>query len=554
MSLHPQPISPVPEATAAAARAAFPRGNRYMAMRDELGVFYSDEDFASLFPRRGQPAAAPWRLALVLVMQFAEGLSDEQAAEAVRGRIDWKYALSMELGDPGFDSSVLSEFRSRLIAGGVEMMLLDKMLERFKAAGLLRGRGRQRTDSTHVLAAVRALNRLACVGETMRLALNTLAVAAPDWLRSQLDPKWKDRYRSRFDNYHLPKTKAKQQVLAECIGEDGRILLRALYQADTPDWLCQLPAVQTLRQVWLEQYYGADDAEPMRLRDTADQPPSRQRIHTPHDVEARYGIKRTTTWTGYKAHLTETCDEEEEMPHLITHVVTTEATASDRSVVAEIHAALAAKGLLPAEHLLDGGYVDSGTLVTSQQEHQVEVLGPVPGDQSWQAAEGGFDVTCFVFDWETQTVTCPKGITNEKWSQTHDQRGNPIINIRFPARACQPCPARQQCTRSTSGPRHITVRPRARHEALQEARQRQQTQEFKDRYQDRAGIEGTISQGVRVAGFRRARYVGQAKTHLQHVLTAAAINLRRIGDWFADTPRAKTRTAPFVLLMQPATG
>jgi transposase len=554
MSLHPQPIPPVPEATAVAARAAFPRGNRYMAMRDELGVFYRDEDFAPLFPRCGQPAAAPWCLALVLVMQFAEGLSDEQAAEAVRGRIDWKYALSLELGDPGFDSSVLSEFRSRLIAGGVEMMLLDKMLECFKAAGLLKSRGRQRTDSTHVLAAVRALNRLACVGETMRLTLNVLAVAAPEWLRPWLAPEWRERYGSRFDNYHLPKTKAKQQVLAERIGEDGRILLKALYQADTPGYLRQLPAVQTLRQVWLEQYYGVDDVESMRWRDTADQPPSKQRIHTPHDVEARYGVKRTTTWTGYKAHLTETCDEDEETPHLITHVVTTEATASDRSVVAEIHAALAAKELLPTEHLLDAGYVDSETLVTSQQEHQVEVLGPVPGDQSWQAAGGGFDVTCFVFDWEAQTVTCPQGITSEKWYQTHDQRGNPITNIRFPARACQPCPARQQCTRSTSGSRHITVRPRAQHEALQEARQRQQTPGFKDRYQDRTGIEGTISQSVRVAGFRRARYVGQAKTHLQHVLTAAAINLRRIGDWFADTPRAKTRTASFVLLMQSATG
>jgi transposase len=525
-----------------------------MTMRDEFGVFYSDEDFASLFPRRGQPAEAPWRLALVLVMQFAEGLSDEQAVEAVRSRIDWKYALSLELGDSGFDSSVLSEFRSRLVAGGVEMMLLDKMLDRFKAAGLLKGRGRQRTDSTHVLAAVRALNRLACIGETMRLTLNTLAVATPDWLRPRLDAEWGERYGARFDNHRLPKTKAERQALAERIGEDGRILLRALHQADTPDWLRQLPAVQTLRQVWIEQYYGVDDAEPMRLRDKSDQPPARRRVHTPHDTEARYAIKRTTTWTGYKAHLTETCDEDEEIPHLITHVVTTEATASDRSVLADIHAALAAKGLSPAEHLLDAGYVDSRTMVTSQQEHQIEVLGPVPGDQSWQAKEGGFDVTCFVLDWEAQTMTCPQGIINEKWSRTHDQRGNPIINIRFPARACRTCSVRQQCTRSVNGSRHITVRPRAQHEAIQMARQRQQTQEFKDRYKIRAGIEGTISQSVRVAGFRRARYVGLAKTHLQHVLTAAAINLRRIGDWFADVPRTKTRTAPFVLLMRPATG
>jgi transposase len=186
MSLHPQAIPPVPETTAATARAAFPRGNRYMAMRDELGTFYADQDFASLFPSRGQPAETPWRLALVLVFQFAEGLSDEQAAEAVGSRIDWKYALSLELTTPGFDASVLSEFRTRLVQGGAEQRLLDAMLERFKTAGLLKMRGRQRTDSTHVLAAVRQASRLVLVGETVRQALNTLAVVAPEWLKPRL--------------------------------------------------------------------------------------------------------------------------------------------------------------------------------------------------------------------------------------------------------------------------------------------------------------------------------------------------------------------------------
>src|SRR5262245_26584709 len=175
MSLHPQPIDPVPAETARVARAAFPRGNVYLRMRDELGSLYTDEEFAALFPPRGQPAAAPWRLALTLVMQYAEGLSDRQAADAVRGRLDWKYALGLELTDPGWDASVLSEFRARLVAGGAELLLLDAMLARFTAAGLLKARGRQRTDSTHVLAAIRWLNRLECVGETLRHALNALA-------------------------------------------------------------------------------------------------------------------------------------------------------------------------------------------------------------------------------------------------------------------------------------------------------------------------------------------------------------------------------------------
>jgi transposase len=157
-----------PKKTARVARAAFPRGNPYLTLRDELETVYADTLFAALFPKRGQPAESPGRLALVLVLQFAEGLSDRQAAHAVRGRIDWKYLLGLELADPGFDFSVLSEFRDRLIAGGLEQLLLDELLEQFREHGLLKERGKQRSDSIHIQAAVRNLNRLECVGETMR--------------------------------------------------------------------------------------------------------------------------------------------------------------------------------------------------------------------------------------------------------------------------------------------------------------------------------------------------------------------------------------------------
>ena len=160
MSLHPQSFTAVPPETARVARAAFPQGNLYMHMRDELGAIYEDAAFASLFSTRGQPAEAPWRLALVTIMQYAEGLSDRQAADAVRSRIDWKYALNLELTDPGFDPTVLCEFRARLITGHAEQLLLDTLLQRCRERQLLKARGRQRTDSTHVLGAIRALNRL----------------------------------------------------------------------------------------------------------------------------------------------------------------------------------------------------------------------------------------------------------------------------------------------------------------------------------------------------------------------------------------------------------
>src|SRR4051812_35441625 len=160
MSLRPETCTEVPSSTAAVARAAFPRGNPYLRLRDALGTVFSDAQFAPLFPSRGQPAETPWRLALVTVLQFAENLSDRRAAEAVRGRIDWKYLLGLELVDPGFDASVLSEFRSRLLTGSAEERLLHKLLEACQARGLLKARGRQRTDATHVLASIRTLNRL----------------------------------------------------------------------------------------------------------------------------------------------------------------------------------------------------------------------------------------------------------------------------------------------------------------------------------------------------------------------------------------------------------
>lgn len=197
MSLQPEVIGPVPEETARVAHAAFPKGNVYMQMRDVLGTIYEDSAFAHLYAARGKPAEAPWRLALVTVMQFAEGLSDRQAAEAVRGRIDWKYALGLELSDPGFDFSVLSEFRARLVEGSAEEMLLEAMLAVCNERGYLKARGRQRTDSTHVLGSLRILNRLEHVAETLRSALNAVAAAAPDWLGSRAPAEWFERYGRR---------------------------------------------------------------------------------------------------------------------------------------------------------------------------------------------------------------------------------------------------------------------------------------------------------------------------------------------------------------------
>ena len=360
MSLPTQPCDVIPEETARVARAAFPHSTRFMQMRDALGTIYDHPAFEALYPQRGKPAEAPWRLALITVMQFAADLSDRAAADAVRSRIDWKYALSLELTDPGFHYSVLAKFRKRLVAGQAEQVLLDAMLERFHACGLLTAGGRARTDSTHVLAAVRACNRLECVGETLRAALNDLAVVAPDWLRQQITADWFERYGKRFEESRLPQGEAKRYAYAEQIGADGLQLLSAIYHATTPHWVREIPAVEILRQTWMYQYY-TDEQGRLRWRTAQNLPPAGRRIDSPYDPDAHFGNKRSVTWTGYKVHVTETC--EDDTLHVITHVETTEAAVTDVTMTEPIHQALTDKQLAPETHIVDAGYVDATLLV-----------------------------------------------------------------------------------------------------------------------------------------------------------------------------------------------
>jgi len=533
----------LPDETARVARAAFPRGNPYLQMYDALGPLFTSPDFADLYPEDGQPAEDPAQLALVTIFQFVEGLSDRQAADAVRSRIDWKYALCLPLEDEGFDASVLSEFRARLIAGGAERRLFEAVLERLKAHQLVKPRGRQRTDSTHVLAAIQVLSRLECVGEMLRHALDTLARVAPEWPRSWVPAAWFDRYGQRFQDYRLPAGKDARTALAEQIGADGRTLLAAIYDPTAPAWLREVPAVQVLWRCWLQQFHAGD---PVRWRAAADLPPAPLLLTTPYDPEARYSRKRATEWVGYKVHLTETCDEEG--PHLITDVATTPAPAPDNTVTGEIQARLATRGLAPREHLVDAGYVAAAHLVSSRAAHDCDLVGPTGPERSWQArADQGFATTQFVIDWEAQRATCPQGQGSVAWKDTADADGHPIALIRFGLAECRACAARAQCVAS-GRERVLRIRRREEYEALQAARQRQVTPAFAAQYAARAGIEGTISQGVHRCDLRRARYIGLAKTELSHQLIGTALNFQRAAAWLAETPRTRTRRSAFAAL------
>ena len=548
MALKSSAFDRVPESTARVAKAAFPKGNPVTKVRDALGPIFSDAMFTAVYAERGRPAVSPARLALVTVLQFAEHLSDRQAADAVRSRIDWKYALALELTDPGFDASILVDFRARLLEGGLEHVLLAALLARLGEAGLVKARGHQRTDSTHVLAAIRALNRLECVGQTMRHALDTLAAVAPEWLRERIAPEWVERYGRRFEDSRLPESRAKRKELAEQIGRDGHVLLEEL-ERHAPQWLRQVPAVEILRQVWVQQFYILKAT--LRWREAGDLPPASRMISSPYDVEVRYGKKRGFEWKGYKVHLTETCDPS--LPLVITDVQTAPAPETDFEAVPAIQHALAGRHLRPDVQLVDTGYVTSDHLVTSQAEHGIDLVGPPLKDPSWQARAGeGFAVTAFTIEWEREQATCPQGVVSRSWSRGQNAHGQAIIRIGFAREDCQPCPSRGQCTRSSRGGRTLTVLNRAGHEALERARQREQTEAFVTLYRARAGIEGAISQATRVAGLRRSRYRGLAKTHLQHVATAAGLNIIRIGAWLAERPRAKTRQARFTTLVAAA--
>lgn len=550
MSLKAGPIQPVPEETMQVARAAFPKGNLYLTLRDKLGSIFRDEDFADLYPTDGQPALPPWRLALVTILQFRENLSDRQAAEAVRGRIDWKYLLGLELSDAGFDFSVLSEFRGRLLEGRQESILLEKLLERCQAEGLVKARGKQRTDATRVLAAIRVLSRLELVGETMRAALNELATIAPDWIAGVAPEEWYQRYSRRIEDDRLPQSNENRTAYAQTVGEDGFMLLDLLQGADAPAQWDRLPRIEALRLVWERHYDRSIGAGPeghqIRFKTNRELPPAAAGIESPYDVEARFRSRRSTTWVGYQVHLSETC--EEDGVHLITHVETTPATVHESQKTAAIHQALHDKGLPPGQHLVDSAYIDAELLISSREQFDITLVGPGVLDNSWQAkVEGAYDRYRFEIDWDQKGVRCPQGKRSARWRELSDVYG-PYYQVTFHRDDCRSCQARLLCTRNKEEPRRLRIQPRAQYEALQAARQLQLTEVGRDLYAKRAGVEGTISQGVRGFGLRRSRYWGLAKTHFQHLATAAAINLDRLGAWFDNLPLAKTRTSRFARL------
>ena len=355
----------------------------------------------------------------------------------------------------------------------------------------------------------------------------------------------------------LPDTPPKREAYAAQVGTDSFALLDALDHVDAPPDAATLPEVAVLRRVWA-RHFERDKAEAnggsagghVRMRPAQGRGPG-DRLESPYDTDARFRSKHATHWTGYMVHLTETCDVD--MPRLVINTDTTPANMHEAERTAAIHDALAAKSLAPSEHLVDSAYVSAGHLVTARTQHGIDLVGPGRPNVSWQGRSGGdaFTLADFMVDWDRKAVRCPEGKESGLWSSGAKHRGSgSIIHVQFRAADCRPCPSRARCTRSRSKyqGRVLAVMPQPEHEALAAARARQGTAEGKRLYAQRNGVEGTLSQAVRSFGLRQARYRGLAKTGLQGVATAAALNLDRIAAWFAKRPLAPTRTSRFAAL------
>jgi transposase len=565
MSMKPAPL-PEPDPQVAGLVRSMYHGSRKkapplaVAIRDRLGEWLHDEEFGAAFGARGRPGYSPAVLALVTVLQMAENLTDRQAAEKAGDSLAWKYLLGLKGDGPGFGHTVLSEFRGKVAGAGLERVVMDALLERLKEDGLIKAGGKQRTDSTHVAAAVAALNRLELAGESVRAALEALAAAHPDWTAGVLDASWARRYGTPVTSWRPPVTEAKRNELAVAYGRDGFALLEAVCHPASPAWLRDIPAVQVLRVVLLQNYtrtVHSGGAEVIKRREKAPEgdglPPGHLRIASPYDTDARWGVKREETWMGYKLHVSETCDDQPPCdcgsggcklpgcraaasPNLITDVATTTATVTDNAMTSVIDDRLAAGTLAPGRHYLDSGYLSAEILVEEWRRHGIVLVGPLLADTSAQARAGnGYARADFTIDYDSHVVTCPQGKASVSWSPCV-QGGKDKIVAKFSPQDCGPCPARDLCfTGSARKRRQLTLNPRDLAEAQAANREQEKTRSFRADYARRAGIEGTMAQAVR-HGARRARYRGLSKTRLEHAFMATALNLIRLHAYWTGTP------------------
>jgi transposase len=382
----------------------------------------------------------------------------------------------------------------------------------------------------------------------MRYALNAIAKESPAWLNQMFREEWLHRYYLRGGNVRIPHSAVARQDFAETIGRDAHALLEAVYQWSDLLVDREIEALEILRRVLIQQFYV--DERGVHWRTEAEgTPPSVIFINSPYDVEAHYGKKRHLQWTGYKVYLTETCDED--LPRLLTNVAVSSAPVADFHLTELIHGSLKKKGLLPTQHLAETGFVDVELMLAAKNQYQIDLLGPSHLDQQWQSRHNPkFCGENFLIQWPQKKAVCPAGKTSVSWSEAKTATAKQVVKIKFSMKDCQLCLFRADCTKSRRARRTLTILPEEQYESRRKIRDREKTEEYRKEYARRSGIEGTISQATRGVGMRRSRYIGEAKTQMQELISAIGINLVRITNWLREVPVAKTREPLFAKVMR----
>jgi transposase len=528
MTLHPRDLTQMPADIAALGQKLLAPDNAYRVIGEQLADILQDAQFAALYDPHGRAAISPGLLALVTLFQFLEDIPDREAAEAVVVRLDWKYALHLELEDTGFDFTCLCYFRRRLLEHAQERLVFEEVLRKIVALGLVKKRGKQRTDSLAVLGAVRALSVLELVSETLRLAVRALTEAVPAWVAQELPSSFVTTYAASRSDYRLS-PQERQAALVE-VGQDGLWLLARL--ATAPAAAQALAAVAVLRTVWDQRF--THEAGVVRVREqTVD---CTALIVTPHDPGVRVGEKRGKAWLGEKVHVSETATPGG--PNFITDVTTVAAPSVDSAALPTIRAQLAQRDLLPAEQVVDAGYV-SGEQLAQSAAAGIDLVGPPLPDTSPQA----FKIADFTIDRAARQARCPQGQVSVKWSARTEPDGSRAVNIQFAAAVCAACPVRAQCTTGHSG---RSLHLSEYYELVAARRVEAQTAAYRERLRARPAIEGTLSELVRAHGFRRHRYRGEGKRVFENLLKGAACNLKRLSRVLAarvGAPSAAARAA-----------
>jgi transposase len=511
VTLHIRDLAEIPAETAAIGQKLLAPTNPYRVIGDHLADILDDAQFAALYDSTGRAALSPSLLALVTLFQFMENLPDREAAEQVVVRLDWKYALHLPVTDAGFDFSCLCYFRRRLLEHAQERLVFEQILGKIQALGFIKKRGKQRTDSTAVLGAVRQLSALETVTETLRLAVRALAQAAPDWVAREVPASLVQAYAHSRSDYRLSADERRAAV--QQVGQDGVWLLERL-DATAPAALRDLETVQVLRTVWGQRYERVEGRVRVREK-TVD---CTELIVTPHDPGVRAGEKRGQKWHGDKVHVTETAEAEQ--PNFLTDVTTANATSGDGEALPQIRAHLDERAVLPAEQYVDSGYV-SGPQLAQSQAAGIDLVGPPLEDTS----PNHFKIADFAIERDARQAICPQGHCSVKWSVRTERDGSRAVNIQFAAATCAACPLRALCTTGQSG---RSLHLSEHYELLAARRAAARTEAFRERMRARPAIEATLSELVRGHGLRRHRYRGEAKRHFENLLKGAACNLKRL--------------------------